>query len=208
MSNLFQILATTAVVNADTFLQGWLTRIQSTVKHIHRQWWRPLLFNTDLLVVHISPFISKHGQFVRDKAICRYDLSQICHAPDDTCAYELCVYMLWSDGLFTARGLQSYNCIYFLTKVRLYGNHLANFSHMHASEMSQFPLHWTRWVQDSRWISEWKYQGQRSRDVYPHQTSQYMTQLMDPQPGAVTNERCASYVIPLNSSWESRLKTP
>ena len=35
------------------------------------------------------------------KAVCRYDLSQICHDPDDTCVYELSVYILVSNGVST-----------------------------------------------------------------------------------------------------------
>ena len=122
VSILFQILATTAVVSADTFAGGgWpgYSPQQSTAIDSDNDRRLCISFFTQNLEYilqhrftccpHFS-IISKHvcqvwGQFVRDKAICRYDLSQRCHDPDDTCAYELSVYILRSDGLFLARGL-------------------------------------------------------------------------------------------------------
>ena len=112
----------TAVVNADTFAGGgWLeySPQQSTViDSVDDRRLCISFFTQNLQFIlqhrftccpHFS-VISKHGclvrgQFVRDKAICRYDLSHRCHDPDDTCAYELSVYILRSDGLFPDHGL-------------------------------------------------------------------------------------------------------
>ena len=91
VSILFQILATTAVVNADTFAvvavqdtvhsKAQPSKMLTTGGSAFRSSLRicSLLLNTDLLAVRICPLSANStwrvwGHFVRDKATCCYDL--------------------------------------------------------------------------------------------------------------------------------------
>ena len=136
VSILSQILATTALVNTDNFAGvGWpgCSPQQSTaIDSVDDLRLCISFFTHNLQFIlqhrftscpHFS-VISKHdcrvwGHFIRDKAIGRYDLSYRCHDPDDTCAYELSVCILRSDGYLPCMACQFCNGIYFLTKVRL-----------------------------------------------------------------------------------------